>query len=86
MTPFLQLVLALIVIIAAAKAGGWVAVRLRQPAVLGELLVGVILGPSLLDMLDWPVLVNPAEPHLLTETVLPARRAGRHLPDVPGRP
>ncbi len=69
MTPFLQLVLALIVIIAAAKAGGWLAVRLGQPAVLGELLVGVILGPSLLDMLHWPVLVNAAEPHLLTETV-----------------
>lgn len=69
MTPILQLVLALIVIIAAAKAGAWLAVRLRQPAVLGELLVGVILGPSLLDMLHWPILVNAGEPHLLTETV-----------------
>ena len=46
MTPFLQLVFALMVIITAAKAGGWLAVRLRQPAVLGELLVGVLLGPE----------------------------------------
>jgi Kef-type K+ transport system membrane component KefB len=69
MTPFLQLVFALMVIITAAKAGGWLAVRLRQPAVLGELLAGVLLGPSLLGMLQWPFLTNAAEPHLLTETI-----------------
>ncbi len=69
MTPFLQLVLCLMIIITAAKTGGWLAVRLRQPAVLGELLIGVLLGPSLLDLLHWPVLANPAEPHLLTEAV-----------------
>ncbi len=69
MTPFLQLVFSLIVIIMAAKAGGWLAVRLRQPAVLGELLVGVLLGPSLLDLLHWPLLANVVEPHLLTEMI-----------------
>jgi Kef-type K+ transport system membrane component KefB len=69
MTPFLQLVLALTIIIVAAKAGGWLAVRFHQPAVLGELLAGVLLGPSLLDILHWPLLTNPAEPHLLTEAV-----------------
>jgi Kef-type K+ transport system membrane component KefB len=69
MTPFLQLVFSLIVVITAAKAGGWLAVRLRQPAVLGELLVGVLLGPSFLDLLHWPFLVNVVEPHLLTETI-----------------
>lgn len=69
MTPFLQLVLALMIIITAAKAGGWLAVRLRQPAVLGELLVGVLLGPSVLNLLHWPLLTNAAEPHLLTETI-----------------
>ena len=37
MSPFLQLILALIIIITGAKAGGWLANRLRQPAVLGEL-------------------------------------------------
>jgi Kef-type K+ transport system membrane component KefB len=34
----------LIIILAAAKIGGEVAERLKQPAVLGELLVGVLLG------------------------------------------
>ena len=69
MTAFLQFVFALTVIIAAAKAGGWVAVRLGQPAVLGELLVGVLLGPSLFDLMHWPVLVNAVDPHLLTEAI-----------------
>ncbi len=69
MTPFLQLVLALIIIIAGAKVGGWLAGRLRQPAVLGELLVGLLLGPSLLDLLGWPVFANAHEPELLHETV-----------------
>jgi Kef-type K+ transport system membrane component KefB len=69
MTPFLQLIFSLMIIITAAKAAGWVAVRLRQPAVLGELLIGVLLGPSLLDLLHWSILANPAEPHLLTEAV-----------------
>ncbi len=69
MSPFLQLVFSLVIIITAAKAGGWLANRLRQPAVIGELLAGVVLGPSLLGMTTWPVLANPNEPHLLTETL-----------------
>lgn len=69
MTPFLQLILSLMIVITAAKTAGWLAVRLRQPAVLGELLVGVLLGPSVLNLLHWPLLANAAEPHLLTETI-----------------
>ena len=37
-------VLALAVILAAAKLGGDVAERIGQPAVLGELVVGVLVG------------------------------------------
>ncbi len=51
MTPFLQLALALMVIITAAKLAGYLSYRLGQPSVLGELLVGLVLGPSLLDFL-----------------------------------
>jgi Kef-type K+ transport system membrane component KefB len=51
MTPFLQLALALAIIILAAKLGGYISYRLGQPSVLGELLVGIILGPTLFDML-----------------------------------
>lgn len=48
--PVLELLAALVIIIAAAKASGVVAVRLGQPAVLGELAAGVILGPSVIDL------------------------------------
>lgn len=51
MSPFLQLALALMVIITMAKLAGYLSYRLGQPAVLGELLVGLLLGPSLLDFL-----------------------------------
>jgi len=54
MTPFLQLALALAVIILAAKISGYLSYRLGQPSVLGELLVGIILGPSLLNLLHFP--------------------------------
>ncbi len=54
MTPFLQFTLALVVIIVAAKLGGYVSYKLNQPSVLGELIVGIILGPSVLNFLHWP--------------------------------
>jgi Kef-type K+ transport system membrane component KefB len=54
MTPFLQLALALAIIIAAAKAGGYLSYRLGQPSVLGELLVGIFLGPTVLNLLHIP--------------------------------
>jgi Kef-type K+ transport system membrane component KefB len=55
MSPFLQFALAVAIIVTAAKASGYVSNRLGQPAVLGELLVGLLLGPTVLDMLHWPV-------------------------------
>ena len=54
MTPFLELLLALTIILVAAKAAGYLSVLARQPSVLGELLVGLLLGPSLINMLHWP--------------------------------
>jgi Kef-type K+ transport system membrane component KefB len=45
MLPFLQLVFALAVIIVAAKLGGYLSQRLRQPTVAGKVLMGLILGP-----------------------------------------
>jgi Kef-type K+ transport system membrane component KefB len=53
---FLNFILALVIIIVAAKASGYLSTRLRQPSVLGELLAGLILGPTILDMFHvWPV-------------------------------
>jgi len=42
--PVGQVALALVIILIAAKLGGDLAVRLGQPAVLGELIGGVLLG------------------------------------------
>jgi Kef-type K+ transport system membrane component KefB len=53
MTPFLQFVVAIVIIIAAAKVGGYISLKLGFPSVLGVLAVGVILGPSVVDMLQW---------------------------------
>jgi Kef-type K+ transport system membrane component KefB len=46
-------VLALAVILAAAKLGGDVAERIGQPAVLGELVAGVVVGNLSLVGVDW---------------------------------
>ncbi|MDT8304896.1 MAG: cation:proton antiporter [Anaerolineae bacterium] len=59
---FLDFILALLIIIVAAKVGGYVSFRLGQPSVLGELLVGVILGPTVFDMVhSWSVLADTAD-------------------------
>src|SRR4029453_741328 len=46
-SPLARLILQLIVIVLAARALGTVASRLGQPAVIGEIAAGVLLGPSL---------------------------------------
>lgn len=53
--PVVALLLAIALIILASRLGGGVARRFGQPRVLGELIIGVLLGPTLLDMLSWPV-------------------------------
>jgi Kef-type K+ transport system membrane component KefB len=55
MSHFLQLLLLLTLIIAAAKLAGAFANRLGQPAVFGEILAGLLLGPTLLNVLGWPL-------------------------------
>ena len=53
-SAFLQFILILSVIIFTAKAAGYFSTRvLKQPAILGELLAGLLLGPSLLDVLHY---------------------------------
>ena len=51
----LQLVLLLVIIVIVAKLAGAAATRLGQPAVFGEILAGLILGPTVLDILGWPL-------------------------------
>lgn len=57
------ILLMLVALVSAARLGGWVAQRVGQPTVLGELLAGIVVGPSLLGFVD------PASPsiHLFAE-------------------
>lgn len=55
MTAFLQLAIILAILLFSAKAAGYLSIKLGQPSVLGELLAGILLGPSLLNILHLPV-------------------------------
>jgi Kef-type K+ transport system membrane component KefB len=55
MTAFLQLAIILAILLFSAKAAGYLSIKLGQPSVLGELLAGIILGPSLINILHLPV-------------------------------
>jgi Kef-type K+ transport system membrane component KefB len=61
MAHFLQLLLLLALAIAAAKLAGTLAARIGQPAVFGEILIGLILGPTVLNILGWPIFSTPVE-------------------------
>jgi len=55
-SELLNFLAAVVVVIVAAKLGGYISIRFGQPSVLGELLVGIILGPTVLNMLGtWPL-------------------------------
>lgn len=41
--------------VAAAKTAGALANRIHQPSVFGEILIGLLLGPTLLNVLAWPL-------------------------------
>jgi Kef-type K+ transport system membrane component KefB len=61
--PLPRFLLQLLVVLAAAKLAGALMRRIGQPAVIGEMLAGIVLGPSLLGW-AWPGLhaaVFPAE-------------------------
>jgi Kef-type K+ transport system membrane component KefB len=45
------MLLQVIVITLTARAIGWLFVKIGQPAVIGEMLAGIVLGPSLLGLL-----------------------------------
>jgi len=65
MSPFLQLIFLLSIILTAAKLAGYLSSLIGQPAVLGELIIGLILGPSIIDILHLPVFGDP----LLEESI-----------------
>jgi Kef-type K+ transport system membrane component KefB len=67
MTPFLQLAFELVIILLAAKLAGYLSTRLGQPSVLGELLIGVLLGPSLINILGLPFITSTSLGSTLSE-------------------
>ena len=71
----LQLVIQIAVLLAAARFLGGLSQRLGQPAVVGEILAGVILGPSLLSGLipwveQWIIPQTPAQGYMLEVVAL----------------
>ena len=57
-TPNLNILLTLFVMLAAAKVLAEIFERLRQPAIVGEILAGVLIGPSLLNWVTPSELTN----------------------------
>jgi len=57
---FLPLLLALAILVGVAKLTGALSVKLGQPAILGELLAGLLLGPTALDVFHLPLLEDPS--------------------------
>ena len=52
---FLNFILAVAILITAAKWAGYLSTKVGQPSVLGELIAGLILGPTVLNMLGWSI-------------------------------
>lgn len=50
MSTALQFILGLAIILAVAKLAAWASIRLGQPAVLGEIVAGLVLGPSVFNL------------------------------------
>lgn len=67
MSDFLQLITLIAIILVAAKLAGYVSTRFHQPSVFGELLVGVLLGPSLLNITHLPFITDLHLPDLIVE-------------------
>lgn len=50
-------------ILVAARCVGWLFTRIGQPRVVGEIVAGILLGPTLLGATLWPEFVAPAWMH-----------------------
>ncbi len=61
MSHILQVLFFLALITVVSKGAGHISSRFGQPAVFGEILAGLLLGPSLLNILGWSMFAGPAE-------------------------
>lgn len=72
MSHLLQLILLISIIIAVAKLAGALSTRYGQPAVFGEILAGLILGPTVLNIMELRQVIpwlGFTEPNQLLEIV-----------------
>jgi Kef-type K+ transport system membrane component KefB len=67
MSNFLQLIAVISIILIAAKIAGYLSTRIGQPSVFGELLVGVLLGPSLLNLTHLGFVTDTHIPEIITQ-------------------
>ncbi len=58
MSSFLQLALLLSILLVTAKLAGYLSTLIKQPSVFGEILVGILLGPSLLNLMHLPFVTD----------------------------
>lgn len=59
--PFARFLLQLLIILVLTRVAGWLLRKCGQPAVIGEIAAGIVLGPSLLGMF-WPALSQTVFP------------------------
>lgn len=59
MADAVDLVVAIVLIVIVARAMGWVVTLIGQPRVMGEILAGILLGPSVLGLV-WPNAMDAA--------------------------
>ena len=67
MTAFLQICTILAILLLAAKAFGLLSTKLGQPSVLGELLIGIIIGPSLINIFKISIFTYEELPIFINE-------------------
>jgi Kef-type K+ transport system membrane component KefB len=48
----MEIILQLLIILIASKIAGSISVKLGQPAVLGKLLIGILIGPTVLGLVS----------------------------------
>jgi Kef-type K+ transport system membrane component KefB len=66
MSPTLQLAILIAILLPATKIAATVCDRYGVPAIVGELMVGVVAGPGILNLLHWPIFHGDQAPHALT--------------------
>ncbi|UOE42226.1 cation:proton antiporter [Chryseobacterium suipulveris] len=61
--PLALLLAQIVTIILAARLFGWICIKIKQPAVIGEMIAGIVLGPSLLGLYfpDFSAFLFPSE-------------------------